>query len=80
MILFFENRFGNKREIAQPETMDIARNEITKFLDEHNFKSYYLRVNEAKGDLWIDVGSHMEFFWIHDDSRSLTLKDFQEVM
>ena len=76
MTLFFENRFGKKREIARPKTMEDAKEEIRDFLDQHHFTSYYWRTNESNGDLWIDVGSHSEFFWIHDDTRKLTLKDF----
>lgn len=78
MTLLFENRFGEKREIARPKTMEDAKEEIRNFLDQHHFTSYYLRTNESNGDLWIDVGSHLEFFWIHDDNRNLTIKDFQE--
>ena len=36
--------------------------EINKFLDDHNFKSYYTRVWEENGRLVFDVGSHTEFF------------------
>ena len=36
--------------------------EINKFLDAHNFKSYYTRVWEENGRLIFDVGSHTEFF------------------
>ena len=80
MILLFENMFGEKREISRPETLEDARKEILNFLDKYNFKCHYLRINESNGDLWIDVGSHSEFFWIHDDNRNLKTKDFQEAM
>ena len=80
MTLLFENMFGEKREIAKPETMEDARKEIMSFLDKHDFISPYWRANEANGDLWIDVGSHSEFFWIHDDNKQLIIKDFQETM
>lgn len=76
MLLLFENMFGDKREIARPKTMEDAKEEIRNFLDQHHFTSYSWRTNELNGDLWIDVGSHSEFFWIHDDTRKLTLKDF----
>lgn len=76
MTLLFENMFGEKREIAKLETMEDAKKEMVKFLDDHDFKSHYWRANEANGDLWIDVGSYSEFFWIHDDNKQLTIKDF----
>ncbi len=78
MTLFFENMFGEKREISRPDTMEDGRKEMMSFLDKHDFISPYWRANESNGDLWIDVGSHSEFFWIHDDNRNLTIKDFQE--
>lgn len=78
MTLLFENRFGEKREISRPDTMEDARKEMMSFLDKHDFISPYLRANELNGDLWIDVGSHLEFFWVHDDKRNLTIKDFQK--
>mgnify|MGYP004717760043 CR=1 FL=1 len=74
--VLFGNRHGEKREIARAETIDVAKNAITKFLEEHHFHSYYWIVNETKdGDLWIDVSSHSEFFWLHDDNKKLTIKD-----
>lgn len=76
MLLLFENMFGDKREIARPKTIEDAKEEIRNFLDQHHFTSYYWRTHESNGDLWIDVGSHSEFLWIHDDTRKLTLKDF----
>ena len=33
-----------------------------RFLDEHNFKSYYTRIWENDAGTWYDVGSHTEFF------------------
>lgn len=41
---------------------------IDDFLKDHNFKCYYKRVmpEEGKDSVWIDVGSHSEFFIIRD--------------
>ena len=34
-----------------------------KFLDDHNYKSYYTRMwNDEHGNTWYDVGSYTEFF------------------
>ena len=65
MILYFENSLGQRREIGQGKSEQEIFQIINKFLEEHNFTSYYTR-------LWInpknplekiyDVGSHTEFF------------------
>lgn len=64
MRLIFQNRHGKERVIAEPSTKEECFQEINKFLDEHNFKSYYTRVWEENGRLQLDVGSHTEFFFI----------------
>ena len=62
MKLYFQNSHGIERLIAEPLNKEEVNNEINKFLDDHNFKSYYTRVWEADGRLVFDVGSHTEFF------------------
>lgn len=73
MILYFQNSEGIEREIGQPSTCSESYNMINKFLDEHNFKSYYIRVqreydtpyrkaDKTKCRYIFDVGSHTEFF------------------
>lgn len=62
MKLYFQNSRGKERLIAEPQNREEVHNEINKFLDNHNFKSYYTRVWEADGRLILDVGSHTEFF------------------
>lgn len=62
----FENSKGERREIGTSDTAQGCFQIINDFLTAHNFKSYYKRVSETenKGELWIDVGSHTEFFYI----------------
>lgn len=62
MKLYFQNSYGVERLIAEPLNKQEVNKEINKFLDDHNFKSYYTRVWEADGRLVFDVGSHIEFF------------------
>ena len=62
MKLFFQNSKGEERLIAEPANREEVNKEINKFLEDHNFKSYYIRVWEADGRLILDVGSHTEFF------------------
>jgi hypothetical protein len=60
--LIFQNSRGEERVIAEPTNREEISKEIDKFLDDHNFKSYYTRVWEENGRLIYDVGSHTEFF------------------
>lgn len=66
--LYFENSKKERRVIAEVETKEDVWKEITKFLDEHNFKSYYSRLFKTHNNEWcIDVGSHTEFFYVSSD-------------
>lgn len=62
MKLFFQNSKGKERLIAEPSNREEVYKEVNKFLDDHNFKSYYTRVWEENGRLVLDVGSYTEFF------------------
>ena len=62
MKLIFQNSRGEERVIAEPSNREEVNKEINKFLDDHNFKSYYTRVWEADGRLIFDVGSWSEVF------------------
>ena len=65
MKLIFQNSRGEERVIAEPQDKKEAVKEINKFLDDHNYKSYYMNVCEDdNGRLRIDVGSWSEFFYI----------------
>ena len=62
MKLYFQNSRGVERLIAEPSNREEVVKEINKFLDDHNYKSYYTRVWEDNDRLVFDVGSHTEFF------------------
>lgn len=64
MTLFFKNSIGEERIIAYPKSAKDVANEMKKFLDDRNFKSYYTRVWEENGRLKFDVGSYTEFFYL----------------
>ena len=64
MILYFEDCYGEMRELAQVNTMKEANECIKDFLDAHNYTSYYSRMWVKDGDIIIDVGSHTEFFHV----------------
>lgn len=64
--LIFQDSLGRDRVIAENlETEDLCREEITKFLESNNYKSYAWRMwkNPTNpNETLIDVGSHSEFF------------------
>ena len=62
MKLLFKNGKGEEKLIAEPLSREEVIKDINKFLDDHNFKSYYTRVWEDNDRLVFDVGSHTEFF------------------
>ena len=64
MKLHFKNSQGKEKLIAECETVGECHKKIQKFLDDHDYKSYYLRTREHDGRIQIDVGSYSEFFFI----------------
>ena len=67
MKVLFENSYGEKREIANVSSIEDCWKAINKFLEKHNYKSYYSRSWKTNdGRTKIDVGSWSEFFYIED--------------
>ena len=64
--VIFENSRHEEREIGTAVDIECAYGVIDKFLDDHNFKSYYKRVWEENGRIKIDVGSWGEFFYVEE--------------
>jgi len=71
MKLWFENRYGDRRVIADCANLDETYRAIDKFINDANskkpsgskpFKSFYIRRWEEEGYTKFDVGSHSEFF------------------
>jgi hypothetical protein len=62
MKLFFRNSNGQDRLIAEPSNIEEILTEIRKFLEEHNYKSPYMRVIQGDNSITFDVGSWSEFF------------------
>lgn len=70
MKLYFLARSGEERLLATVDTEEDAFREIQKFLDEHNFKSYYTRtwiVPEKNNAIYVDFGSWSEYMVIRRD-------------
>ena len=64
MKLIFQNSRGEERVIAAPQNKKEAVKEINKFLDDHNYKSYYQNVCGCENGVRIDFGSWSEFLYI----------------
>lgn len=67
--LYFIDSHGNYRLLYENVVEKEVHILIQRFLDEHNFKSYYTRIWETDEGTKYDVGSHTEFFlWgVHND-------------
>ena len=68
MKVTFENSNGEERVIGEVDNEKEAYKIIINFLNEHNFKSYYVRYTreEVEHRTMFDVGSHTEFFYVYD--------------
>lgn len=71
--------FGNDnstRVIGETESYEETSDIISKFLEEHNYKSRYWRhwITENKKKIKVDVGSWSEFFYVsRNDNEDMTL-------
>ena len=61
--LWFQNSRGQERVIAKVNNFNDVFTGIRNFLDDHNYKSYYIRSWNEDGRIKYDVGSWSEFFY-----------------
>lgn len=65
--VLFENSNGKTRIIGEVITQKEAHEVITKFLNEHNYKSYYMRTWKTDGKTTaVDVESYTERFYFKE--------------
>ena len=75
-IVEFGTRHEKSRSIGDAETIKECHQIIMKFLDEHDYKSYYQRMQIEDGKVAVDVGSWSEFFWIsRADGSSMAFEE-----
>ncbi len=75
-IVEFSNCFGDRRMIGSAAQRDEAFKIISSFLNDHNYKCYYMRSWEsAKNETCVDVGSHSECFYIIETDTNSEGKD-----
>ena len=61
--LWFQNSQGQEKVIMEVNNFNDVFTGIRNFLEEHNYKSYYMRSWEENGRIKYDVGSWSEFFY-----------------
>ena len=61
--LWFQNSQGQERIIMEVNNFNDVFTGIRNFLDEHNYKTQYIRSWEEYGRIKYDVGSWSEFFY-----------------
>lgn len=61
----FENSYGETREIGHANTSIEVLEVINKFLEDRNFKSYYIRMWDRDDKTVMDFGSHTEFLYVY---------------
>lgn len=63
MKLYFENNYGDRYLIGEPNNSDESWNIIMRFCAERNFTIPYVRTwATPDGEKYYDVSSHTEFF------------------
>lgn len=67
MNVYFRDSHGKKRLLKRVYTNEQVWKVIKRFLDDHNFTSYYTRIWFADGYTWYDVGSHTEYFLVDEN-------------
>ena len=61
--LWFQNSQGQERVLMEVNNFNDVFTGIRNFLDEHNYKNYYIRSWKENGRIKYDVGSWSEFFY-----------------
>jgi len=67
MELKFLNSNGEEKLLGSFNSKEECLQAVNKFLEDHNYKSYYTRSWVQNGVTWLDVGSWSEFFLIYPD-------------
>lgn len=67
-MLYYENADGQRTVVGNASTIEEAMKQISKYLKERNFKSYYIRYwMKRDGETVFDFGSHVEFFILKNE-------------
>lgn len=69
MNLYFQNRFGKKRKIADANNKKEALKAIRDFCNSKNYIIRYIREWGESEYIKYDVGSHTEFFLLEKEEK-----------
>ena len=67
MTVLFLNKYEHRRKVKEVSTLQEGYQAIYEFLNKYNYKVLYMRMWQEENEIWIDVGSHTEFFEIHEE-------------
>lgn len=74
--VLFENAQKIRRSIGRVESLDDAYKLVFDFCKEHDFDIPYTRVTPLdSGEIWLDVGSHTEFFYFVVENNDMPIKE-----
>lgn len=68
--LEFQNANGERIDRGIFNSISEAKKEMFKLIEEMGFKCRYTREAQHNDYLWIDFGSHCEFFRIYEISKN----------
>lgn len=71
MKLVFQKSADEEREIANVTSYKECCKAIKDFLDEHNYKSYYTRIEKGETYIKFDVGSWTQFFILYGTKQEI---------
>ena len=67
--IYFENSLGQERIIGTGRNEASVFMVVNNFLEDKNYKNYYIREWNSDGRTHLDVGSYTEFFHVEPELR-----------
>ena len=64
MTVLFLDKYEHRRKVKEVSTLQEGYQAIYEFLNKYHYKVLYMRMWQEENEIWIDVGSHTEFFII----------------
>ena len=64
MIVFFQDQYGNRQDIGRASDFQDACHIIRNFLHQRGYESPYSRFSQEGPEVFVDVGSWSEFFYV----------------
>ena len=71
MTVLFLNKYEHRRKVKEVSTLQEGYDAIYEFLKGYHYKVLYMRIWQEENEIWIDVGSHTEFFIIECENINI---------